>query len=464
MLKLWVADLAMYVDPKTGHHYQADYIRQMVSAVGKWHTSHELANPATDAVLKMIAKGYANLHGRNVSRALPILRRGLSLMVETTFVPPGPALRNRALILLRLNDSDPLGPRPLGAVKAWSQVAWPDSDDCPAVLTTMKDGEMTAFEIARHAEPALDAVSALRALYEWQEGTDPPFPNPKGRPMGYSGISLLFKTLTEVAGVDPAELDRLDDDGRRRLVEAVVRRSDMQVRDSALFTLEWMGANRRSEVSKMIWADLQTLPEDPEVISMTVERSKTDQEGQGKVRHIYPQSDTRIDLRTRLDEWRMRAEQILGRAVRPSDPVFFRLDQASHPETGPEHLSGNAINDRVKAAVAAAGFQGRYSSHSLRAGLATQAFRSGFETPEVMEHLGHDDPRSTMLYRRNAVRHSRENPTRDPLLAEAEENDRITDAVMSRLLDHLNNDDSDEPLRDVIARLVDDELETRDDH
>jgi len=64
-------------------------------------------------------------------------------------------------------------------------------------------------------------------------------------------------------------------------------------------------------------------------------------------------------------------------------------------------ISGQVINEVVKAAAAAAGFDpARVGGHSLRAGFVTQAFRSGADAHAIMRQTGHRDPKTLEIYAR----------------------------------------------------------------
>lgn len=64
-------------------------------------------------------------------------------------------------------------------------------------------------------------------------------------------------------------------------------------------------------------------------------------------------------------------------------------------------ISGQVVNEVVKAAAAAAGFDpGDIGGHSLRAGFVTQAFRSGADAHAIMRQTGHRDPKTLEIYAR----------------------------------------------------------------
>lgn len=461
----WALDLALHQDEHTHKHYQPGTIAQMLASVSRWHESHDLPDPVSGPLLSMIKRGYANTHGRNPRRAEPILREAWARLIDTTYAAPVHSRRNLAILLLMTNPDAPLGPRPLERFSSWDQLTWPESDDEPAVLVLPYANKVKRIEIARHADPLLDTVRALWELYEWSGRAGPVFAGPEGQ-ITYSNISLIAKEHCERLGDGLQVPDgRLPDELRRRLVETEVRRSDAQVRNGCLLSCEWQGGNRRGEMGPLTWADLDSLPEDERVTRMVVQRSKKDQEGRGHVRLIHPQRDGRLDLRTNLALWRKRVTALLGRPPLPTEPVFFRLDRAANHSEGLSGLSGNAVNDIVKAAVAAAGIQGRYSSHSLRAGFATQAFRSGYTILEVGDHVDWRDSRTPKIYQRDSVRLGSRNATRDPADVEAEEKEGVIAAVLRRVAEHLETDgddrDDNDGLVDLVGKIVDDELALR---
>lgn len=459
----WTLDLALHKDEHTGERYQPGTIAQMLASVSRWHESHDLPDPVSGPLLIMIKRGFAKTYGRNPKRADPILREAWARLIDTTYEPPRYARRNLVILLLMMNPGRPLGPRPLERFSSWDQLTWPESDEEPAVLLLPYTDKVKRVEIARHADPLLDTVRALQDLYEWSERTGPVFAGPEGQ-ITYSNISLIAKEHCERLGNGIRLPDgKLTDDERRRVVETVMRRTDAQVRNATLLSCQWQGANRRSEVGPLTWADLAPLPEDDRVTRMIVERSKKDQEGKGHVRLIHPQRDGRLDLRTNLTLWCQRVTAILGRPPLPSEPVFFRLDQAARRTERIKGLSGNAVNDIVKAAVAAAGLQGNYSAHSLRAGFATQAFRSRYTLLEVSEHVDWRDMRTPKVYLRESVRLGARNATRDPADVEDEEREQVIAAVLRRVAELLESghSDNDEPLVDLVAKFVDDEVSAR---
>lgn len=160
-------------------------------------------------------------------------------------------------------------------------------------------------------------------------------------------------------------------------------------RDRALLLVGFAGAFRRSELVAIEIDDLQTRDEGTVV---SVRRSKTDQEGEGR-RVALPYGRERHTCPvTAIDEWRERAAITTGRLFRSVD---------RHGRIG-EALTPGAVNSIVKSAARRARLDdSALSGHSLRAGFATTAAAAGASERAIAAQTGH---RSMNVLRRY-VRH-----------------------------------------------------------
>jgi len=162
------------------------------------------------------------------------------------------------------------------------------------------------------------------------------------------------------------------------------------LRDRALILIGFAGAFRRSE---LVALDCNDIEYQPAGIVITLRRSKTDQEGLGRGIAI-PYARGEVCPVKALDVW-MRAAQI------SEGPIFRAMDR--HGEISDKRLSPEAINAIVKKRAAATGLDpGRYSGHSLRAGLVTSAAFIGVPSWKIREQTGHTS--DSML--RRYVRHT----------------------------------------------------------
>ncbi len=118
-----------------------------------------------------------------------------------------------------------------------------------------------------------------------------------------------------------------------------------------------------------------------EGVILTKRRSKTDQEGAGEQLGVpYGSNPSTCPVRA-VDAWCQQARLSDG-------PLFRPVDR--HGRLGPGRLSAAGANRLVQRAVTRAGLPpGRYSAHSLRAGLATSAANAGVSERSIMNQTGH---------------------------------------------------------------------------
>ena len=149
-------------------------------------------------------------------------------------------------------------------------------------------------------------------------------------------------------------------------------------RDRALLLLGFAGAFRRSE---LVAIDLGDLEFNRDGLVVTVRRSKTDPEGQGR--------RVGIPFGSHLQTCPVRATQAwLEFLDVPSGPVFRPIDRHGH--IGTSRLSDKAVALIVKRSAGAAGLPAAdLAGHSLRAGLATSAAAAGVSERAIMAQTGH---------------------------------------------------------------------------
>ena len=157
------------------------------------------------------------------------------------------------------------------------------------------------------------------------------------------------------------------------------------VRDRALLLVGFAGAFRRSELAALRVEDCEFTTEG---LVVTLRRSKTDQDGEGrKIGLPYGSNPHTCPVRS------LRA--YLDAAGIVTGPLFRSITR--HGRVG-EKISAYAVALIVKRYAAAAGLDSRkYAGHSLRAGLATSAAAAGVSERAIMNQTGH---RSTAMVRR----------------------------------------------------------------
>ena len=135
------------------------------------------------------------------------------------------------------------------------------------------------------------------------------------------------------------------------------------LRDAALLAVMSDGLLRVSEAATLEVADLEAEGAN----TLTIRRSKTDQEGEGAVQYIGEPTVARVRA------W-LEAAGIAG------GPMFQRLDKAGQPRG---RLSTVSIRAIVQRRAAEAGIEGRVSGHSLRVGGAQSLAAAGASVVEM---------------------------------------------------------------------------------
>jgi integrase len=163
----------------------------------------------------------------------------------------------------------------------------------------------------------------------------------------------------------------------RRLME-VLPEGLLGQRDRALLLVGFAGGFRRSELVSLNVADARFSREG---LTLTLRRSKTDQEGQGRLVAIPHGARPATCPVRALQDW-------LAAANLTGGPLFRAVNR--HGGVGAGRLSDKAVARVVKRTAARAGLDpARYSGHSLRAGLATSAAQGGADERTIMQQTGH---------------------------------------------------------------------------
>jgi integrase len=172
-------------------------------------------------------------------------------------------------------------------------------------------------------------------------------------------------------------------------VRAMVDATDSELtgtRDRALILLGFAGAFRRSE---LVGLNLEDCVFSKEGLTVTLRRSKTDQQGAGrKIGIPYGSNPETCPVRT-VQEWIEVASLTTG-------PLFRSINR--HGQVQPSGLSGIDVARVVKKLAERAGLDAtNYAGHSLRAGHATSAAIAGASERSIMNQTGH---RSVQMVRR----------------------------------------------------------------
>jgi integrase len=172
-------------------------------------------------------------------------------------------------------------------------------------------------------------------------------------------------------------------------IRAMVEGTDaglIGARDRALILLGFAGAFRRSE---LVTLDVGDLAFNGDGLTVTLRRSKTDQEAQGrKIGVPYGSNPDTCPVRT-LQAWLEQGAILNG-------PVFPSVTRHGKVQSG--RLSPADVARIVKKLAQRVGLDpAKFAGHSLRAGHATSAAIAGASERSIMNQTGH---RSVQMVRR----------------------------------------------------------------
>lgn len=259
-----------------------------------------------------------------------------------------------------------------GTFAAWAASqglqALPAAPETVALYLTHRAASCKASTLSR----------ALAAISEAHRAAGVPSPRSS------APVKAVLGGIRRAKGTAPAQKAPIVA-GELKAMIAALPEGLLGLRDRALLLVGFAGAFRRSELVSLAVEDVAQVEDGLEV---TLRRSKTDQEGQGrKVGVPFGSSPASCPVRA-FRAW-------VEAAGISSGPVFRSVDRHGHLG---EALSPAAVALVVKRAASAAGLEAsRVAGHSLRAGLATSAAKAGRSERAIMAQTGH---RSSAMVRR----------------------------------------------------------------
>lgn len=199
-------------------------------------------------------------------------------------------------------------------------------------------------------------------------------------------VKLLMRSARRAAhkrGDSPRKKTALGADDVRTVLDACDS-SLAGIRDRALIALAFSsGGRRRSEVAQIQVEELRRTPAGDWVFRL--ERAKTLQDGPRAGRAA--EKPVRGEAARALEAWLVASGVSTG-------PLFRRL----RGDTVEGGLSGRAVAEIIKRRTAAAGLDGDFGGHSLRAGFSTEAGRQGVPLQEAMHLSDHTSVQTFLSY------------------------------------------------------------------
>jgi site-specific recombinase XerD len=204
-------------------------------------------------------------------------------------------------------------------------------------------------------------------------------------PMQNAIVRNTLKGIRRTLGTAQSRKTAVLTDEIRKMMN-VANDGTMGARDRALILLGFAGAFRRSE---LVGLDVENCTFGRDGLTITLRRSKTDQDGVGrKIGIPYGSNPETCPVRT-IQAW-------IESAAISTGPLFRSLNRHGQVQTG--RLSGIDVARVVKKLAQRAGLNAaKYAGHSLRAGHATSAAIAGASERSIMNQTGH---RSVHMVRR----------------------------------------------------------------
>jgi integrase len=176
-------------------------------------------------------------------------------------------------------------------------------------------------------------------------------------------------------------------------IQAMVDATDgslIGVRDRALILLGFAGAFRRAE---LVGLGVEDCAFGKDGLTVTLRRSKTDQQGAGrKIGIPYGSNPETCPVRI-VQSW-------LEQAGITAGPLFRSINR--HGQVQPGRLAGIAVARVVKKLAEGVGLDpAKYAGHSLRAGHATSAAIGGASERSIMNQTGHRSVQTARRYIRD---------------------------------------------------------------
>jgi integrase len=242
-----------------------------------------------------------------------------------------------------------------------------------AALALPADPAVVGTYLATIAETKSVATIRRRMVAIAQAHKDAGAPNPVAQRDVQNVLAGIVRTKT----VAQTRKDALTKDRLEEAVQALGTGLKGQ-RDRALLLLTFACAMRRAEAAALDVADLRYYTRG---LVVTLRRSKTDQEGEGREIGVPFVANGRLCAATHVRNWLEAAAIVDG-------PVFRTFN-------GGKKLTANRIAPidvarLVKRLTLAAGIEGDFAAHSLRAGFITSAAATkGVSEADIQRVSGH---------------------------------------------------------------------------
>jgi len=209
-------------------------------------------------------------------------------------------------------------------------------------------------------------------------------------PTQAQNVSLLLSGIARLIGKPASKKKPVLRDDLRAMVSRLPQTAKGK-RDKAIVLVGFAGAFRRSELAGL---DMAYVDFEKDQVIVTLPKSKTDQTGEGKKKHLPRLANDGLLCPYRaLQDW-------LDVAGITSGPVFRPMDR--HGNVGNTAISDKLVARLVKSLAQRAGLDARkFAGHSLRSGYITQGSIDGQADGDMAQQTG-QTTQTLQNYKQNA--------------------------------------------------------------
>lgn len=202
-------------------------------------------------------------------------------------------------------------------------------------------------------------------------------------------VKGVWNGIQRSIGIKEEGKDALWLDDLRQIVQNLPN-SLIGTRNRALLVIGWAGALRRSELVQLNSEDISKTREG---LILHLNRSKTDQKGEGhEVALPYGSNPLTCPVRS-LEDW-------LAASGISEGPLFRRMDRHGHILG---RLTPQSVGLVVKQCCESVGIDSdRYGAHSLRSGFCSTAAKAGKAEHQIMKQTRHKRSDSLQRYIKKA--------------------------------------------------------------
>jgi hypothetical protein len=388
-----IAFLAGIAQPIAGEAPSVSWVEGHLTAINKACALVGVARPGDDPRMKVFMKGLARVLGRAArNKKKPVVVELLVRMLDELAAERATIREDRLVDAVLAH----VATLPLSAAAATRQ-SWED--------VVIGVGQVTvAGHVLADAGGAGGPVAAFTAARDRCGGTGSVLAAAGGAALTPQGLPKRVRRLLAEVGAAAASgrgMPRLDAETAAVIAVRCLAPAPAPLRDTSLILHGWFHARRRSNLSQLVWADMQLVP--GRGVRVLYRRSKTDPEARGKVKWLpFHEDPTRCPVRAWL-AWREWVAATIGgdpKELTPDAPVYCEVDRWGN-QRGP--LTGESISHVVKRLVAACGEDpAGYAAYSLRSGWLTSAAERETPIHKMQRNSDHESVDVLLGYIREA--------------------------------------------------------------